>query len=304
MVIDTDFCGYGARMGIDDVWDLDAFPQETRDFVADVRRRQTPKETVFAYAKPWLSKLNIKPDVPKLAADLLGMAEMAFWVSFFEVGNSIFADAGVESFEPVNDLPLGQLAATVYGLSFLQDGAVQAWLEAQRPGWLERFQKETRTVSIEDDGETVRVHFIVAHQAPQGEGPGDHLARQAYARLDTLQKILPTRTTYASQGYGHSLHKAMSAHDESIKNISGTKFLPPWSVQINSVFSSRAKYPFRPESWQLYAEEVVQLRRDIVECLRMLRRAFSYYFRNDKPIQLLGKYIDVDTLIKVKRRDV
>jgi hypothetical protein len=279
---------------------LDAVPDQMGEAIEDFRKRQTPKETVFEYATNWLARQDKVLAPPSILSDWGGVAETNFWAGYLYVDfpvSSGLTEADLE--KAVDTLPLHYLGDVMFGLSFAWRDRFYDWLDKNRTRILNHFREETQTVVIEDDGETIRAHFVVDFELLAGDGVNGQTAHdnrlhdEALQRVEILRKLLPDREKYGCQGYGHRLGALELPSDDTEKPGIPVKWLlPSWPVRVNSVFRQLGVYPFRPHTWQEYAQAVHHLREMVLASLQELQNALIVHFRKKKPVKLRDNYID------------
>lgn len=275
----------------------------TRAFIQDLWRRQQPKEMAFLHARRWLSERDMPPSPPTHLTDWAGLAEVIFWTGQLRADSRIPSWITDDLLRSIQDqLPLDHLGNLVLGLSYGWGDRFQPWLGKTRAQFLTRFCQGTRTVAIEDDGQTMRAHFIVDLEHPASEGPAGHIPsdsgsthfhNEALWRVDLLRRICPDRQQFGCQGYGHRLGTLQIPTDDT--EITGTpvqRLLPVWGVRVNSLFRKLGAYAFRLPTWQEYTSKLLELRHLAVSNLTQLVGALVGYFRQGKPLSLLDNYID------------
>ena len=211
-----------------------------------------------------------------------------------------------ESF--VEEIPIDTLADLIYALYIaLGEEFDSVFLEYRSRVEL-RFKRETNTFSLEDDGATVRAHFIpnIAYVIDQDE-PTDAdtnsstLHEETMYRVDLVRKLLPNRQKYGSQGYGHRLGILSPKHDETEKAINVSNFYPQWAQRINFHFRTLGNYPYRPEDWEEHARHILGLRQEILAWLAQLQKALSTFFRRRTPMKLFGDLLSSSEWESIKQ---
>jgi len=302
-MLDFDIANVSTELAASWWKDLDAIPDQMKEAIEDLQNRQTPKERVFVYATEWLGRQNRTLAPPSTPSDWAGVAEVNFWASHLHVDSPIsswLTEADME--DAIDALPLPILGDVVFGLSFVWGNRFDAWLDKNRARILNSFRQETQTLAVEDDGETIRAHFIVGFKRFAGHDVDDQaihtthdngLHDEALRRVEILRKLLPDRQKYGCQGYGHKMGILALPFDDTEKAGIPVKMLPPsWPVTINSLFDHLGIYPLRPKTWQEYAQTAHQLRETILDSLQDLRRTLAVHFRRQNPVELLGDYIN------------
>jgi hypothetical protein len=237
------------------------FLEQNAEIVENLRRRQSPKEKVFTDATRWLTEHSAVSTSPKTLLDWRGLAEVSFWVGHCYIGSptlSSFTETDLD--EALAHLPLQYLGDVLLGLSVAWRDRFLAWLNEKQRQILTRFQIETQTVAIQDDGEVIRAHFIVNLERSENSSTGsyDTLARdgdplhnEALRRITLLRKLVPQRRAYGCQGYGHQLGTLKLPFDPTTRTeIPVESFPPAWAVSVNAFFRNLVTRRFRLESWQ------------------------------------------------------
>ncbi|GAH35733.1 unnamed protein product [marine sediment metagenome] len=182
----------------------------------------------------------------------------------------------------INVLPIEELSDLILGL--FQGGygdPFNRWLEKNRSRIAARFQKETQTVALEDDGEKITTHFIVKldqekDYASDSESNShehkDLFNEEAVQRLSILRKLFPDRSEFASQGYGHRLlPDLISLNDSTVKSgIPSFRFPPYWLTSVNSTFRGLGEMPQRPMTWDEYIQAIFNLRQGVISNVKQL----------------------------------
>jgi hypothetical protein len=279
------------------------FDNERQQQIEALRSRQTDKWEIFVPAFNWLSRLTQAPLPPHSESEWTGMAEVLFWVGQLQVPLPISDWLSLTDLEDVVEtLPLATLADLALGLFYGYEAGYRAWLTQHQARLISRFRQETQTVAWEDDGQTVRSHFVIelfrpeqpseAAQAIQNQAQRGFIDL-AMERLELCRKLFPDREVFSSRGYGHR-NPIIEFHDETEKNIPLANFPLQQLVSLNATFRGRAEQAFRPNSWEEYTRNVVDLRQSIIQSLQQLKQGLEVYFRSRQTTQILGQHIDSD----------
>ena len=144
----------------------------------------------------------------------------------------------------------------------------------------------------------VRANFIpdFAYATNQEESTDGNttsltLHEETMYRVDLLRKLLPDRQNYGSQAYGHKLGVLSPKHDESIKAIDASNFYPQWAQRINTHFRLMVNYPHRPKTWKEHAQQIFDLRKQILARLDQIQRALTTFFRKRKRTSSLRRLL-------------
>jgi hypothetical protein len=281
---------------------LDFIPQENKRFIEESQKKQLPKANIFAYALKWISKTagTIKP--PAVLSDWSGLSELCFWFGHLNIQSSILSSVDEQLVdEAVEILPLDHVANLHLSLSIFWGAKFELWIERKKGVVFSRFREETNTVFIEDDTETIRIHFIVGIEgneraANEQEGSPTHdntFHEETIKRIELLRSLFPIRKKYGCQGYGHDTALFKLPHDDTLKTgILASHFLPPWGTKLNSRFINLSNYVCRPETWREYTDIIYQIRGRILVSLRELQNGLIAHYRKQKPVNIFNNYID------------
>ena len=261
---------------------LDFIPELNRKLMMELQRRagEIPRGDVFDKARVWLATRE-GVESPSSILDWDGATEVAFWAGMW--GRSlelpVTRSLSWQAIEMgLRELPLEAAADLFFALSF---GGDRSALTSFGESLLQRFQEETLTIAVEDDGQVARAHFVFAVNnipRPTSE-PGCDPHAETMRRVGLLRRILFDRTAYGSQGYGHMLRMLPWPHDTTTKTaISVDDFPPAWLIRINGTFYRLAELAIRAESWEEHARDVMACRVAVVEHCVFLGQALEEYF--------------------------
>lgn len=293
------------------------------------RSRQTERNQVFVCASQWLSSLTQEPNPPQLELDWLGMAEALFWIGRLQVTLPIVNWLSrVDLDSAVETLTLETLADVALGLFYGYEAGYRSWMDRNYARLLSRFQRETQTVVWEDDGQNLRLHFLV--ELFQPETPPSEIQlidgrqniqsylttepsqpsvqhsetqsiqidnqksfmRASMERLELCRKLFPDRERYCSQGYGHRIWINAELHDETEKNIPHSNFPLQRLVSLNAIFRGLVEQTLRPNTWEDYTQLVLELRQTIVQVFQQLKQGLDVYFRQQQMTRILGEHVE------------
>ena len=266
------------------------------EYVESVRAKQVPKDQAFVHARDWLQNLDMTRIAPSIPQEFVGLAEVLFWLNHLRISQDFLPICEKIDFERiVEELPIDTLADLIYALHFALGDRFDSVFQVHRTRVESRFKRETKTFSLEDDGETVRANFIP--DSAYAISRGDHVDEDAETstlheetmyRVDLLRKLLPNRQKYGSKGYGHRLGILSPGHDETEKSIDVSNFYPQWAQRINVHFRTLGNYPYRPDDWEEHARQILGLRQKLLAWLIQLRRASNTFFRRETRVKLYG----------------
>ena len=275
--------------------------EEGKEQIVSLRNRQTDKKDIFIRVYKWLSKLKHQPIFPKFDLDWVGMAEVLFWIGYLQISLPIQDWLNEVDFNlAVETLTLEILSDIALGLFYGNEEIYHIWLNENKTKLIQRFQQETKTLRLEDDGQNIKAHFVlemfddtsVSESQINQKDSSRKFVNASMKRLNLLRKIFPNRKYYGSQGYGHKIWNNFELYDDTQKNIPQSNFHLQHLVSLNSTFIALGDWVFRPNTFKDYATVVFSLRQKIVQVLKQLKTGLNIYFRRKDKIKILGEDID------------
>jgi len=298
--LDFDVAGIAGRT-VSRWWESVPFlSSEIVQHIENVQKQQKPKALAFSYAIAWLTELEPLGHLPVDTLDWAGYAEVLFWSNHLKIEKVTKSILGQLDFgKALSDLTIDSFGDLVYSSHYaLGDKFVEEYQKC-RTEVESRFKAATRTFYLEDDGSTIRSHFIPdfvlehdgENEVPRAQQFLPHA--EAMSRIDLMRKLFPDRERFGSQGYGHRLGSLSPESDETDKpGVKSELFYPVWAQRINTHFRFLGDYPHRIGTWPEYATLIMHLRRDTVDCLAQLQKALDTYFRKEKYEALIGRHLD------------
>lgn len=299
--------------GFSTAWfkELDFIPEENKRIIETIQEKQIPKANVFTFASQWISKMTQSITPPETLSDWRGISELCFWVGHLNIDSPILMEVNENLLDrAIETLPLDYVADWYFSLSFLWKTKFDLCLDERKERVLNRFREETNTVFIEDDGETVRTHFIVELENSQETSDNQTLTPdygdnryhyEALRRVKLLRKLFPVRQKYGCQGYGHRFGMLELPHDDTVKTgIPANQIPPSWGTKLNSLFLNLSAYTFRPETWPEYIDSICQARKGILGSLEDLQNGMIAHYRKQKSVNIFKDYIDADNWDKCR----
>lgn len=327
-LLDDAHAAFGTCAGVMLVWDVagvaateaeplsgiehwDFLAKETRETIAQLRQRRKCERADFAQAREYLLAMPTPP-TPTTATDWEGLADAAFWAGFWGLRSQWLSSLAALDFEPLLSLDLPSVCDVLFGLSLAEDPAIEMRVAGPRQSALRRFRQDSNVVLLDDDGITVRAHFLIGAASFIDPGPGvsnphdagrtQNIVHDAAMRsVRLLRKLLPDRSQYCCQGYGHRIPGLEFMFGDATKTGIPRSSLPPQrATSLNFVFSKLADLPFRLADWREHAERVIDLRRRNLEQLHELHCALAESKRSQLMIALWGERINPETWASVR----
>ena len=281
----------GLRKNLDEIFGM--VPAQ-REWYAQLRPRVPSNATVFDGARRWLATAGLHV-LALTSADWSAVAELVFWqVSWGSDGTKEIATTAERLLTTHESVPLETCADVVLAMSFQGPDARPAIFERLRQELVTRFQRETATFAITNDGDGVMAHYVLPPQSAATAALHDQTIR----RVDLLRRLFPDES-----GFGARAHAVpgmeVFEHDPSHKeNIPEWSFPVPWPARVHALFahSTRLTLP-----WGDYASAVLDVRRRVVALARDVVAALRKYFGRDKPKPIFELGVDLDEWLAVDR---
>jgi hypothetical protein len=284
--------------------------KDRQRWVNDLRSRQTDKADVFIRVAEWFGSLSHEINLPKSELDWSGMSEVLFWVGRLDV--SLPVSEWLERPDlnaVVENLPLEILADLAFGLFYSSQKDYHSWMIENRDNILNRFRKETQSLAWEDDGRNLRTHFLIkpfqsedalSEKQSEKDETNREFLNAAMTRLQLLRRFFPDYECYGSRGYGHQIWINAELPDDTKKDISAHNLPIQSLVKVNSVLRALGEHSLRPATWEIYAQSVIELRRQTLKILRQLSQRLDEHFKKEKTDKALGKYACSDEWKQVR----
>jgi hypothetical protein len=299
LLINWDIAGASASSEsiIDRISELMPKGEQLRSAASAARQEQTPADEIWSHLRRWLAAASQRPLSPR-SDEWSAVGEVCFWAGRLSVSLPL-----ADWLEPgdlvVDEVSLEQLADVTLGFSAV---GTPVWFENRRSEVLARFQRETLTVRLADDGEVVRADFFLP-LAGSSE-PHDPCGRstnpvhdETMHRVWLLRRLFPERGVFACQGYGHRLLDGQ--HDSTTKRIPKENLPLEWLTSINATFAGYLELPTRPRTWDDVAGELISRRKAVLDALAAIERALARYHRSADDI-ILGRSLDLSSLTKAE----
>jgi len=290
VVLNTDIAGVMPG-GIEGMWAqlAETLPRAAgvRDAVRTFQARQRPTEEALAPLKDWLTQAR-QPPLPATSIDWTAFAEMYFFSA--KLGSLVeppwLTDAALDgALETSTVSALADLSLALFEGDHLAPRG-RAWLDRHRQALIERYREAVAVVGFHDDGQEVRVDFIVAPSRQGDEQPSSSYNSQAVTRLDQLRRLIPDRERYGSQGWGHRIEGI--EYDGTEKRIPRASLPPLWLTSLNATFRGYVELWWRPSTWAAYREDLIAFRRDTCGRLEAIGSALERFHRGAVGLPVQG----------------
>ncbi|NEQ75161.1 MAG: hypothetical protein F6K23_20195 [Okeania sp. SIO2C9] len=285
------------------------YSQEGVEYIKTVHTRQADKQTLFTRVNSWLSSQSQYPIDPESELDWFSVAEVMFWIGYTTSNSSLpncIPDVAINSL--VNNLPVAILAEMALGLFYYSEEKYKAWLKTNYSELINRFRQTTQTIVWEDDGQKIISHFLIeidllnSMESEEDRGFDRQIVDEITERVRLFRKLLPDRERYACYGYGHQiLPGELPTGDETHKDISRENFLLERPVFLNSIFKAIVDQDFRPDTWEDYVAQIIELRNSIINNLQLLIKNLEIYFRKKRKTDSFGNKADWKNWEKCKQ---
>jgi hypothetical protein len=303
IILDSDIANAAAELQWEDRWGSLIPPEQVRE-IRTLRARQSNKVQAFDIVKDWLSCQHLQPLPPISENDWASLAETLFWVGHLGVQWPLETwVAPLEFGSAIEHLPFTISANLVLGIWSSHRRTIPSSWKSYQHRLLERFQCETQTLKVEFDGGLVKSHFIIpfalleknsSQSRENGDMVKDLIYEETMKQIYFLRNIFPDCEVYASQGYGHQLSENADFHDSTRKTGIPRASLPSfYQVSVNTFFTGIAQHALRPNTWQDYAKDILELRRAVLQTLQQVEQGLAIYFRKQDPVEILGGPVNV-----------
>lgn len=266
-------------------------PDNRKLIIETFRKRQTDKSHVFNYVVNWLKQRTIKPESPITKEDYSSMGEVIFWLGRLEIIWDLdqwLSDINLNSI--VGKLPVEIIADLSLGFF---TGCKSKYLElmTSRTLIIEKYCNDTQTIHLEDDGQSLKIHYILGNELTTNNNVEDTISKnifhkEAMSRLFLLWRLFPDRDTYSNQCYGHNLLE-MSYDFVEEKQMPNKNFYPLRLTTVNSTFSELVQKQFRPKTWIDYIQQVLDIRKAVINSLNDLSNVLNIYFRKENHTEVI-----------------
>ncbi|MBN6187948.1 hypothetical protein JQN58_13810 [Aneurinibacillus sp. BA2021] len=281
---------------------LSTIPEHGREEILQFRARQTDTMHVFDLVKKWISSIINTMEEPTSEIDWNGLSFVGLWAGKLNVTNRITSFFSINLLDQaVTELSLETLANVIYGTYVLNAGLLEEWLNDNQEILLTRFRKETFTAKLEDDTQKITIHFVINFKeynqqsyiiSSDTDRTKDYLHEQSILRINLLRKLLPTRETYRSQGYGHRILGMDLPIDSTVKAVKKEYLNNEWLTFVNAIFRRLVLNRYRVQTWQEYVEQIFTIRKSIIFQLKETANILKRYFerRKFKPEQAINMF--------------
>ena len=299
-IMDLNFAGDEAP-NLDGWWKNlgNLLTDDRQDGIERIRQSQTPKESVFRFAKAWLHSLDTAPIQPSSIKDWASVAESLYWAA--RLGKASDASTWLSDealVSSIDALSIALFAELSFGLYITNPERCQAWLHKNRAELEAKLANELDIIAIVETDDKLSIHFLTypeeePEQSSDEKRVKKSLHDQTIERLQIVRLLFPQYNKYGAQGYGHRLPVlGLDRHDDTQKTGVAREYLPPrWPIWANGIASGLIQYRFRPSNWMKYLQEIIDTRQGIVSCFSELNRGIALYFRRDKAYNVQNEVI-------------
>jgi hypothetical protein len=288
-----------------------------RQEIEAYRALQTPKSDTFQYAATWLHSFNTRPLAPSSYTDWVGIAEIMAWAGHLNIIPGIDDWITYEQFvELVTDQEMQLVGDVSLALYLCNPEQHKDWTDKQEPIIDARLADEYQILAIERDssgkvdGESrIRIHFIptqiqnkTKETVNKNGAEQNQLHTATMERVELVRYLYPIFERYASQGYGFQLGKSLALpFDETVKDVMARYIVPHWFLRINQFARGIGEYPYRPQTWEEFADKIVAIRRRVLTNLSNLQEGLVRYLGRSKGLNVIETHLETSEWDKTKR---
>lgn len=265
----------------------DLMPKERQAQIEEIRQRQTPKENAFQYADAWLDSQKERPKDPLTYQDWKAIPEILYWTYRFGYPNKFIEmlsdDELSSSFELLDLREFSELTLAIF---LCEQECYTRVVDEKIHQIRARLANEYDIISLETNEEVLSAHFLTY---PEEEGTWSFkgLHDQTLDRLQIIRQLFPQYKKYGSQGYGHQLSGIVKHDDTEKSGVLKEYLLPKWTARANGIAVGITRIKYRPNNWDIYLEEMIQIRKGIIHCLNELSTGILRYFGRNKGYDIL-----------------
>ncbi len=185
------------------------------------------------------------------------------------------------------------------------------WKNLNRPRLLKQLSKKENLIGFEETEENIKAYFLsfdlsTPNTIKDSEDEENVVHAKTMIVIDILHKLFPDKKVISSQGYGHLFPKIVS-HDDTIKNIPNKNLFIEEFIEINALFRRTINNQFRPKNWNIYTDNVLKMRKELLKYLNLTIRLVEQFFQSKTPIDplrskstIVEEWNKVDLILKKK----
>ena len=259
-----------------------------------IRQSQSPKENIFKFALEWMKSLDDQIEIPISEKDWGAASETLYWAYRWGLSEKIgkwVSDENILSVVP--SLPLETVSELFLGIYYINQDRYFSLIEETRSIIEKRIADELDIFALEIKEGAMFIHFLTYPEETTQYGKsreieGKSIHDKTMRRLQLIRQLFPNFEKYGSHGYGHQISFLGLDHDDSFKaGIEKNYLIPKWPIQTNGMATGLIQYSFRPDRWEDYFLQIIDIRQQIHFCLSSLIPGVSRYFGREKSQNLL-----------------
>lgn len=258
---------------------------------------------VFHEAKEWL-QLSKLPEFDSCNEnDLSNLGKILFWSSQFSINRNFEFEQYDFNFI-FKKTSLKSLSNLMHGLYFYNQATQDIWIN-NKDKFLERFRIEKNVPLIVEDTERIKLHFICKSTLPSDDtdeiitpqtgvvkedisakeksdslNSNISVHEQTISLINIIQKAIPEKGKYASQGYGHKISLIDIPFDDSVKDMTSNPV--DWIATYYKCFRSLLEYEDRSKGWEEIAIHLYDNRQRILGLFQSFINVISKYYKTNQ----------------------
>ncbi len=294
-----------AQPSLDNWWRTlgDLIPAERQTKIEHIREKLTPKDSALQLARCWLSRATKQPKPPVSSADWSSFAEICFWSGYWNIARELEqwlpeAELANDAIELSLDL-LGDLSVALYTRNPQRHAE---WLQTHRSVLEKRLAEECGVVWLAEEGQTLVTHFVPLYSRLESGDPtagptrssADPLHEETIELIELVRRLVPGYDAYGSRGHGYRLGIPLTPIDDSTnKGGIPSRLLPiRWPTYPNSIAQGLGSNRFRPETWDEYIEQVLQVRKLVLVNFGHLAHGLVKYSQRRTAVDIINSSLD------------
>jgi hypothetical protein len=249
----------------------------------------TSKDSIFQYAKEFLSVVPTPRTAPVSAEDWYGYGELLFWTTQLtdkKVEHATLSDDGLKT-AFVSNAP-AVLAKLMFGLTMSGNATVKSSLLQDL--FIQKFRIERGVLKLEITEAEVKADFLIdVSKRLDGKQP---FHDQTIEIVNIMRQAFPNKELYKSQGHGHKLPLFPLPYDDTTRQIPA-KALPfeEW-VDTNAILRQLFEYSNRPADWNEFCDELQAWESSIASMIKEINQSFAQFYNGSSTATIFASVVE------------
>lgn len=243
-----------------------------------LQKQQTNKDEVFAVISMWLNGFKIPAEEPFSEYQMMASAEIMFWMGHLNLKSDAISEWFHEELiiRAWRILPIHLFAAFAYACRKINPETYSHWLSVNFDEVQLKLRSSLSLIAVIEEEDCLVSHFVIDDIDRKNSEirPSDDVRsinQLAIDRIDVISQCLPGYKKYGTAGYGHQNVLFGESIDESTKHIPVENLTMPWLPEFNALARGIVELQFRPENWNVYFDQVYNMRKRVVASFKNLQ---------------------------------